>query len=90
MAEFTNLDKILPVFKVAIDSYTMGYKTKKGEMLTPQDVTYTITRMREVLEMEEEESEEENNEESKEEENSEGDNKQEGDKRGEATMEDGV
>ena len=52
--EFTNLDKVLPVFKVAIDSRTAGYKTKKGEMLTPQDIKYTIMRMREASEIEEE------------------------------------
>ena len=65
--EFSDLEKVLPIFEVAINSRTARFKTKKGTMLTPQDVKFTIAEMRKESDTEEESNEESNDEEEEEE-----------------------
>ncbi len=60
--EFSDLEKVLPTFEVAINSRTARFKTKKGAMLTPQDVKFTITEMRKEPDTEEESNEDEEEE----------------------------
>jgi hypothetical protein len=54
--EFPNLKKVLPVFGAAITLRGARFKTKKGKMLTPQDVKYTLEEMRKTRETEEEDN----------------------------------
>ena len=64
--EFSDIEKVMPVFDVTIKSRSAGFKTKKGEVLTPRDVKFSIMEMRKPPEMDEERDEIEDEDDNKE------------------------